>query len=99
MKVRIKATGEVFIAKSYAKVAVENYDCSGEVLEYELDEIELIPDKQKSDGIDWEQRRYEIAKDVLACRATTNTFEIRMDDAVHQAVRCADALIKRLKGE
>lgn len=47
--------------------------------------------------IDWEQRRYEIAKDVLcAWYASGRTDGLEMD--INDAVRTADELIKRLKG-
>ena len=45
--------------------------------------------------IDWEQRRYEIAKDVLC------SYVLKYDDGnkfmAHCAVDCADALIEVLK--
>lgn len=45
----------------------------------------------------WEQRRYEIAKDVLcAWYASGRTDGLEMD--INDAVRTADELIKRLKG-
>lgn len=44
----------------------------------------------------WEQRRYEIAKDVLcAWYASGRTDGLEMD--INDAVRTADELIKRLK--
>lgn len=47
--------------------------------------------------IDWEQRRYEIAKDVLcAWYASARTDGIGRD--VQDAVLVADELIKQLKG-
>lgn len=45
--------------------------------------------------IDWEQRRYEIAKDIL-CAAYCDCLPSK---AVKDAVEYADALIKELKGE
>lgn len=45
--------------------------------------------------IDWEQRRYEIAKDVLC------SYVLKYDDGnkfmAHCALDCADALIEELK--
>ena len=49
------------------------------------------------DEIDWEQRRYEIAKDILAAYATTQDG-IVVEIDVPSAVRIADDLIKELKG-
>ena len=45
--------------------------------------------------IDWEQRRYEIAKDIL-CAAYC---DLEQSIAAKDAVVYADALIKELKGE
>lgn len=43
---------------------------------------------------DWEQRHYEIAKEVMGAVASNGVFS---DDAAKYAVACADALIKELK--
>ena len=52
--------------------------------------------------IDWEQRRYEIAKDILTAWCTNpdrgTGLGIPKNDSA-AAVRYADALIKALKGE
>lgn len=49
----------------------------------------------KNSAIDWEQRRYEIAKDVLcACFASGRTDGI---STVDYAVSVADELIKELR--
>lgn len=45
--------------------------------------------------IDWEQRRYVIAKEVMANEASKGSFS---KDAAKYAVACADALIEELKG-
>lgn len=50
---------------------------------------------KESNQIDWEQRRYEIAKDIL-CAAYCDWEPSK---AVKDAVGYADALIKELKGE
>lgn len=46
--------------------------------------------------IDWEQRRYEIAKEVMGTESYHGAFS---EDAAKYAVACADALIKVLKGQ
>lgn len=50
--------------------------------------------------IDWERRRYEIAREILssayACNKYYRSMEIK--DMVAEAVESADALIKELKG-
>lgn len=48
-----------------------------------------------SNQIDWEQRRYEIAKEVMASEASNESFS---KDAAKYAVACADTLIGELKG-
>ena len=55
--------------------------------------------KYAQEGIDWEQRRYEIAKDVLP-----SLMRVRFDvgyplpQRVNLAIAYADELIKQLKG-
>lgn len=58
--------------------------------------------------IDWEQRRYEIAKDILAERigrgkikmpfevAIKRSYELKRD--IQDCIDCADVLIEKLKG-
>ncbi len=50
--------------------------------------------KQWNDPIDWEQRRYEIAKE---CVAVLMRNEITLEDAAKVSVEQADALIAELK--
>lgn len=105
MKVRVKKTGEVFLAMEFARVDVETYDSMGETRSYRLDEIEIIPDEPSQGNdkeVDWEQRRYEIAKDCLAnafpnISKITDVYEGKKHTAVWQAVDYADELIKQLK--
>lgn len=52
------------------------------------------------DNIDWEQRRYEIAKDMLAAfmsNSNSNVFGGSEESKAEYAVRYADALIDELK--
>ena len=58
----------------------------------------------REDNIDWEQRRYEIAKEVvnglLAAPVVDGITPIpSMDDIARDAVKIADYLIKELKKE
>ena len=56
-----------------------------------------ISDHLTSDCVNWEQRRYEIAKDALcAIISSDNHNEITLDCIT--AVNIADELIKQLKG-
>ena len=47
-------------------------------------------------AIDWEQRRYEIAKDVL-CACFASGAEDRLSHDIDGSVYIADALIKKLR--
>ena len=53
-------------------------------------------------GIDWEQRRYEIAKDMMAAflsNSCSNVYMGNPDEQAKWAVRFADALIAELKND
>lgn len=59
-----------------------------------MDAVIAINRKTKDDNqIDWEQRRYEIAKAVMANDAPNGKYS---EDSAKFAVACADALIKEL---
>lgn len=53
-----------------------------------------VETKVEPKQIDWEQRRYEIAKDVLANHTIHGAFK---NDAIEFAVNVADMLIGKLK--
>lgn len=51
--------------------------------------------------IDWEQRRYEIAKDILAGYASNSSDRImnaNVLDQIETSIKIADVLIDKLKG-
>lgn len=52
----------------------------------------------KQETIDWEQRRYEIAKDMLTALLSKPEIVLTASD-VKVAIRYADALIEELKKE
>ncbi len=56
---------------------------------------ELAQSNQINAQIDWEQRRYEIAKDMLCSLSGATSWNISA--AVREAVEYADALINELK--
>lgn len=65
----------------------------------EREEYFIKENKQKSHDI-WEQRRYEIAKDILAnlhSSQKTNYYNPNETVEVTEAVRMADLLIEELK--
>lgn len=106
MKAKIKKTGEIIevrhlnvrlgneiIAKGYVNVSNSEdvYDC---------DELEIM--QEKSDCIDWEQRRYEIAKAAMIGNLAAPVVDgIDPNPSIQQLVRhsvmLADALIEELK--
>lgn len=112
MKARVKATGEIINIADYARVTLDRCDSYGNPIELSFDEVEIL--QERSDNIDWEQRRYELAKVVMKA-LTSNSFWMknlgvclnessnRNIDAIEivsiESINYADALIKKLKGE
>lgn len=87
MKARVKSTGEI--------VEIKNLYDDGTALVndkyFKVSELDFF-----SETIDWEQRRYELAKDII--KAVIADDRGGNSDAIAKyAVNCADALIKRLK--
>lgn len=111
MKAKIKSTGEIVdispsgvtsMQRTCTKYATKD---GRELLDLAL---EFLPD------IDWEQRRYEIAKDVMneilgnenQCNFASSEAHYEENEihtipmaVSHYAVACADALIEELKKE
>lgn len=87
MKATIKATGEIVEIKDL-------YDDGTALvgnMYIKVSELNFF-----SENIDWEQRRYELAKDII--KAVIADDRGGNSDAIAKyAVNCADALIKRLK--
>lgn len=110
MKARIKKTGELVNLASYAKITLEACDSYGDPIELSPEEVELVQETGDG-GIDWEQRRYEIARTILPyCAETTRIILMgghsigdqfkgkSIPEAVsEQAAQYADALIEILK--
>ena len=72
MKTKIKATGEIKelnLAFCSGTQVVSYRDSNG--IYYNTHEIEIIPDQPEAPIIDWEQRRYEIAKEALQAIITS----------------------------
>lgn len=92
MKARVKSTGALVDVTPQLDINSQHsrdylYVCDNTVYrECELD----------FSAIDWEQRRYELAKDII--KAVVADDRGGNSDAIAKyAVNCADALIKRLK--
>ena len=96
MRAKIKATGEI-IELNEQGISLFEYargiykDVNGN--KYMGNELEFIEENPEKD-IDWEKRRYEIAKDILAA-----TYDYPMGGKPYAkiAVGIADALIAELK--
>ena len=94
---------EVYISKTMIHSMERNKDITDIIMEggcsYAVketpEEILAMPDiEQGNKTIDWEQRRYEIAKHILS-----ETFILGSPNgSANNAVRFADALIEALKG-
>lgn len=112
MKARIKETGEIINISDYARATLDKCDSYGSPIELSFDEVEIF--QERSDNIDWEQRRYELAKAAMqgilsdeeevryACsEADYKKGEVRtIPKSIAQfAIACADALINELKGD
>lgn len=92
MKARVKSTGVLVDVTPQLNINPQHsndylYVCGNMVFkECELD----------FSAIDWEQRRYELAKDIIKAIVADDCW-CNSDAIAKYAVNCADALIKRLK--
>ena len=111
MKARIKKTDEVLRVSD----VTDNYvylisPQGGEDICLPIENVQLLDDCQsKVDHIDWEQRRYEIAKDAMSAFISAPSYQFCVNnnyyDAIHSlprsvaedAVEYAEALIEELK--
>lgn len=87
MKARVKLTGEIVNIKDL-------YDDGTALVNdkyLKISELDFF-----SETIDWEQRRYELAKDIIKA-VVADDCGGNSDAIAKYAVNCADALIKRLK--
>lgn len=99
MKARVKSTGILVdvIPKTNTNALHSGdniYVCDNMVFrECELDFLNL-----GNSAIDWEQRRYELAKDIIKV-VIANDYGVNSEVVAKYSLNCADALIKRLKEE
>lgn len=100
MKARIKATGEVLrVLDLDSERILIKYGSETKVLRiHEVDLIAESVDDYYQREINWEQRRYEIAKDVLAALFATQMEGTSILSYVRSCVQVADILINELKG-
>ena len=98
VKARIKATGEIIDIASYARVTLSKCDSYGDPLEVGFDEVEILT--EKTDDIDWEQRRYELAKELMkgfASNPHNQCVDATTETLAQWSVGGADALIAELQ--
>lgn len=102
MKAKVKATGEIIDVSRTENIITSRgiekqyVDNKREWCTYVQSELEFI----KASDIDWEQRRYEIAKDMMAAflsNYSNNIHSGNSDEQAEYAVVFADALIAKLK--
>ena len=99
MKARIKSTGVLVDVTPQLNINSPHsgdylYVCDNMVYrECELDFLNV-----GNLVIDWEQRRYELAKDIIKA-VVADDCGGNSDVVAKYSLNCADALIKRLKGE
>lgn len=99
MKARVKSTGVLVdvIPKTNTNALHSGdniYVCDNMVFrECELDFLNL-----GNSAIDWGQRRYELAKDIIKI-VIANNSGVNPEVVAKYSLNCADALIKRLKEE
>jgi hypothetical protein len=87
MKARIKSTGEIVEIKDL-------YDDGTALVNdkyFKVSELDFF-----SETIDWEQRRYELAKDIIKAVIADDRGG-NSDTIAKYSVNCANAIIKRLK--
>lgn len=98
MKAKVRGTGEIIDVKPRGTSTTIHMSCSEFVSRdgrvFPSVYLDIISD------IDWEQRRYEIAKDMLAAfmsNSNSNAFGGSKGNQARDAVEYADALIDELK--
>lgn len=100
MKARIIETGEeitiIGVSKEWGTAQYYGSDGIYRQRTFKDKELELI-DTTDALPIDWEQRRYEIAKDIMAASFNQPMDGVSIASYVHNCVQWADALIEELK--
>lgn len=101
MKAKVKDTGEIvdvrFAIHPNRDVADTYWWCKDKEESYHKSELEFI-----EDTIDWEQRRYDLAKNAMNSILTAPVVEgvnpnPSAEDVAIYSVTLADALIRKLK--
>ncbi|MDY5632518.1 MAG: hypothetical protein SPF56_08535 [Bacteroidaceae bacterium] len=100
MKARIKATGEVLrvLDLDSERILIKYGSEVKSLCIHEVDLISGSVEDYYQREINWEQRRYEIAKEVLASSFSTPMEGTSILSYVRSCVQVADILIEELKG-
>lgn len=93
MKAKVKNTGEIVDVRPNGEIMIHNR-CTKYVTK---DGRVFFSSELNLPAIDWEQRRYEIAKDVLAASFAQPMSAVSLPTYAHICVQWADALIEELK--
>nr|UVX48864.1 MAG: hypothetical protein [Bacteriophage sp.] len=101
MKARIKETGEIGDVLCWDDVEKTKLSIllKGSVCTIPYQNIEII---QLGSSVDWEQRRYEIAKAAMqgfCSNPHEQIMSVGSNMTAQRSLSFADALIKKLKGE
>lgn len=96
MKAKVKDTGKIVEVKFslHPNPAVDEtyWWCKDNQTAYHKSELDFM-----GENIDWEQRRYEIAKDIVANSFSTPMGNVSMVSYIHDCIQVADLLIGELK--
>ena len=98
MKAKIIKTGEIINIAEYAKIELDVCDSYGNPIQLKPDDIELIPDVKEDNcpNIDWEQRRFELAKAAMVAMIGSEKIS-RGEVAADRIVGIANNIITELK--
>lgn len=93
MKVIVKETGEIIEAEYEGQNGFAGYRNKKTKYWYYDSQIKAY------NGIDWEERRYELAKAAMQGLLANNSYtKINIYSLAEDSCNCADAVIQRLKG-
>ena len=114
MKAKLKKTGEIINIAEYDVVKLDKCDSYGCSIEIPYEEVEQFYDDkgvplgmpvvfpsviESNFSIDWEQRRYEIAKAAIQGLLSNSTNDDTIENYVNASLKIANTLIEELKKE
>lgn len=98
MKAKIRKTGEIINIAEYAKIELDVCDSYGNPISVRPEDVELIPDVKEDNclNIDWEQRRFELAKAAMVVMIDSEKISRGVVTA-DRIVGIANKIIEELK--